>query len=239
MYTLVTGATSDIGKAICTELAMSGHKLLLLDLSEDSLQELVTQLPNEGHRFVALDFTNKEEYLETFVHYMKQEHIDVTYAVFAAGIFAIKPLKLVKYEYIKQNFDIALFSIIQLLQVLTNKIINKNNLRSVVFVSSISAKIGTKGYAIYSSVKAGMLGLMHSLAVELAPRVRINAVLPGAIHTRTTDFLYQANPQIDKRYILGEGFPADVATVVIFLLSDKARWVTGQEMVIDGGWTNN
>lgn len=240
MYTLVTGATSDIGKAICSELAKSGYKLFLLDLKEDYLQEFVKTLPNSAeHRFLALDFSILEESSQFFGHFLKQEHIEVSYAVFAAGLFSIKPLKLVKYDFIKQNFDIALFSIIQLMQVLTNKLINRDNLHSVVFVSSISAKMGTKGYAIYSTVKSGMLGLMHSLAIELAPQVRINAILPGAIHTKTTDFLYQANPQLDKRYVLGEGYPVDVANSVSFLLSDKARWITGQELVIDGGWTIN
>lgn len=239
MYTLVTGATSDIGKAICYELATDGNKLFLLDVSEDILQKVCDSLPGHGHRYLAVDFTDSDMYVQQFMQYTKQEKIEISKAVFAAGLFAITPLSLAKYDFVKRNFDIALFSIIQLMQILTKKTLNNDNLHSVVFVSSISAKIGTSGYSIYSSVKAGMLGLMHSLSVELAPKVRINAVLPGGIRTQTTKFLYTNNSTIDKRYILGEGFPGDVAQVVSFLLSDKARWITGHELVVDGGYTMN
>ena len=145
---------------------------------------------------------------------------------------------MVDYAFIKKNFDVALFSIIELSQVLANKRINGANLQGVVMISSVSAKFGTKGYAIYSAVKSAMLGLVHSLAAELAP-VRVNAVLPGGIHTKTTDFIYQANLNLDPRYMIGKGKPEDVANAVAFLLSDKSRWITGQEMVVDGGWSKN
>lgn len=238
MYTLVTGATSDIGSAICKTLAEQGHKLLLSDIDASKLRELCQELPGEGHRYVAMDFSNVVEAKEQFVEFIKAEQIAISNAVFAAGIFAVRPLKMVDYDFVKKNFDIALFSIFQLTQVLTNKRINGSNLRGIVMVSSVSAKYGTKGYAVYSAVKASMLGLLHSLAAELAP-VRVNAVLPGGIHTKTTDFIYQSNPELDPRYMLGEGKPEDVANAVAFLLSENARWITGQELIVDGGWSRN
>lgn len=238
MYTLVTGATSDIGSAICKTLAGQGYKLLLSDIDACKLSELCQELTGEGHQYVAMDFSNVEEAKEQFVEFIKAEQITISNAVFAAGIFAIKPIKMVDYSFIKKNFDVALFSIIELTQVLANKRINGTNLQGVVMLSSVSAKFGTKGYAVYSAVKSAMLGLVHSLAVELAP-VRVNAVLPGGIHTRTTDFIYQANPNVDPRYMIGEGKPEDVANAVEFLLSDKSRWITGQELVVDGGWSRN
>ena len=84
-----------------------------------------------------------------------------------------------------------------------------------------------------------MLGLMKSLAAELAPKVRVNAVMPGGIRTRTTNFMYEAQDAPNPRYLLGDGEKADVANMVEFLLSDKARWVTGQEFIVDGGLTSN
>ncbi|MBR5678451.1 MAG: SDR family oxidoreductase [Paludibacteraceae bacterium] len=238
MYTLVTGATSDIGRVICQTLTEAGHTLLLTDLSEDALKDVCQSLSGANHRYLALDFTDVEKAQNDFKEYIVCEQLPVSNAVFAAGIFATKPIKMVDYAFIKKNFDVALFSIIELTQVLANKRINGTNLQGVVMVSSVSAKFGTKGYAIYSAVKSAMLGLVHSLAAELAP-VRVNAVLPGGIHTKTTDFIYQANPEIDRRYVLGEGKPEDVANAVAFLLSDKSRWITGQEMVVDGGWSRN
>ena len=238
MYTLVTGATSDIGRVICQTLAEAGHTLLLTDISEEALKETTHALSGVNHRYLALDFSDVEKAQNDFKEFIVHEQLSISNAVFAAGIFAIKPIKMVDYAFIKKNFDVALFSIIELSQVLTNKRINGTNLQGVVVVSSVSAKFGTKGYAIYSAVKSAMLGLVHSLAAELAP-VRVNAVLPGGIHTKTTDFIYQANPNIDPRYMIGEGKPEDVANAVAFLLSDKSRWITGQELVVDGGWSRN
>lgn len=237
-YTLVTGATSDIGKTICHTLTDTGHTLLLTDVSEEALLELCQSLKGSNHRYIALDFSNVEQAQNEFKDFLMTEQIAVSCAVFAAGIFAIKPLKLIDYAFVKRNFDVALFSIFQLTQVLANKRINGSSLQGIVMVSSISAKFGTKGYAVYSSVKASMLGLLHSLAAELAP-VRVNAVLPGGIHTKTTDFIYQSNPELDPRYMLGVGKPEDVANAVSFLLSEKARWITGQELIVDGGWSRN
>lgn len=237
-YTLVTGATSDIGKTICHTLTDTGHILLLTDVSEEALLELCQSLKGSNHRYIALDFSNVVQAQNEFKDFLLTEQIVVSYAVYAAGIFAVKPIKLVDYTFVKKNFDVALFSIFQLTQVLANKRINGSNLRGIVMVSSVSAKFGTKGYAVYSAVKASMLGLLHSLAAELAP-VRVNAVLPGGIHTKTTDFIYQSNPEIEPRYMLGEGKPEDVANAVAFLLSENARWITGQELIVDGGWSRN
>ena len=125
------------------------------------------------------------------------------------------------------------------MQVLASKKCNGANLKSVVVISSVNAKMGVKGYSVYASIKASMLGLMKSLAVELAPRVRINAVMPGGIKTRTTQFLYDTDKEINPRYLLGEGKSIDISNIIDFLLSDKSEWITGQEFVVDGGLTIN
>ena len=190
-YTLVTGATSDIGKQICQTLVAEGHTILLSDLSEEALNDVCASLDGEGHLILPLDLSNVEESKEALSAFIKEKQIAVTHAVFAAGIFAIKPLKLMNYEFVKKNFDIAVFSMLFLSQVLASKKTNGTNLESVVLVSSVSAIMGTKGYITYSAVKASMLGILKSLAAELAPKVRVNAVLPGGVRTRTTNFLYE------------------------------------------------
>lgn len=234
-YTLITGATSDIGRQICHTLVEEGHTLLLSDLSEDALNEVKSSLEG-NHIILPLNLSNVDESrtrLETFI---KENGIEVSYAVFAAGIFAIKPLKLINYEFVKKNFDIAIFSMLILTQVLMSKKINGCNLKGIVMISSVSAVMGTKGYITYSAVKASMLGMVKSLAAELSPKVRVNAVLPGAIRTRTTNFLYESQDSLNSRYLLGDGRPSDVSNAISFLLSDKARWITGQEIIVDGGF---
>lgn len=238
MYTLVTGATSDIGKQICATLEESGHALLMTDLDEGVLLESRSDLKKpKNHRILALDLSDVEQAETTLSEYLTKEQIQVSNAVFASGIFSVKPLKLANYAFVKKNFDIALFSIFAITRVLTGKKVNADSLQGVVMISSVSAIIGTKGYTVYGSVKASMLGLMKSLATELAPRVRVNAILPGGIRTKATNFLYSMQEAPNSRYLLGEGEKTDISNMVDFLLSDKARWITGQEFIVDGGLT--
>lgn len=239
-YTLVTGATSDIGCQICFTLETSGHALLMTDLNEDALFEARSAMQHpEKHRILALDLSEVERSEVMLSDYLVKERLFVTNAVFAAGIFSVKPIKLINYGFVKKNFDIALFSIFAISRVLISKKINAGNLRGIVMISSVSAIMGTKGYATYGAVKAAMLGLMKSMAAELAPKVRVNAILPGGIRTRTTSFMYDMQETSNPRYLLGDGEKTDVANMVDFLLSEKARWVTGQEFVVDGGLTIN
>ena len=239
-YTMITGATSDIGRQICATLEASGHQLFLTDLDEKDLVETKAGLQHpERHLILALDLSEVEKAEQTLSRFINENQIQITNAVFAAGVFAVKPLKLLNYSFVKRIFDIALFSAISFIKVLTSKRVNAANLSRIVFLSSVSAVIGTKGYSAYSAVKAGMLGLMRSLAAELAPCVRVNAVLPGGIRTRTTSFIYENQDVPDPRYLLGEGQKTDIADMVDFLLSDRSRWITGQEFVVDGGLTIN
>lgn len=237
-YTFITGATSDIGREICTSLEASGHKLLMTDLDEASLSETKASLKQpDNHLALSLDLSDVETAEQKLKQFVIENHIQVINAVYAAGIFAVKPIKLLDYAFVKKNFDIALFSTISLTKVLASKKVNADCLRGVVFISSVSAIMGTKGYATYSAVKAGMLGLMKSLAAELAPQVRVNAVMPGGIRTRTTNFMYESQEAPNPRYLLGDGEKVDISNMVDFLLSEKSRWITGQEFVVDGGLT--
>lgn len=238
-FTLVTGATSDIGRQICLTLEANGHNLFLTDLKQEELDDTIMNLQKpSNHRCLPIDLSDVENAKAILQSYMWDHDILISNAVFAAGIFAVKPLRLLDYSFIKRSFDIALFSIFEFTQSLTSKKLNKDALKSIVMVSSVSSIIGTKGYTVYGAVKAAMLGLMKSLAAELSPQTRVNAVMPGGIKTRTTQFLYEAHDgELNPRYLLGDGTTEDIANVVEFLLSDKAKWVTGQEFVVDGGYT--
>lgn len=239
-YTLITGATSDIGIQICKTLEESGHSLLMTDLTQEALEDAKNCLHNPNqHQILALDLSQVEQSKDVLSTFMKENGINISGAVFAAGIFAVKPLRMIDYNFLKLSYDIAVFSIFSIMQVIASKKINGDFLKSVVVISSINAKMGVKGYSVYASLKASMLGLMKSLAVELAPKVRVNAVMPGAIKTKTTQFLFNAEEGINPRYILGEGKSKDVSNMIDFLLSDKSEWITGQEFVVDGGLTIN
>lgn len=239
-YTLVTGATSDIGWQICTTLETSGYSLLISDVDKDVLCEKKASLQHpERHLVLPLDLSDIEAAEVKLTDYLVVNQVEIENAVFAAGMFSLTPIKIMKYPSVKKNFDIAVFSVFSIVRCLMSKKANSGNMQGIVLISSVSAKIGTKGYSVYGAVKGAMIGMMKSLAVELAPRVRVNAVLPGGIRTRTTNFLFESQEVPNPRYLLGEGEKTDVSNMVDFLLSDKARWITGQEFIVDGGYTSN
>ncbi len=235
-YTIVTGAASDIGKAISINLAENGHCILIIDIDKESMDNIIKLLPfSDKHLSLVVDFSNIEESEDIIKKFILDNNIEIKHAVFAAGIFSIKPLRMLTHDYFQKSFDIAVYSIIQIMQIVTSKKINKDNFESAVIISSIAAKVGTKGYVLYSGVKAALLGITHSLAVEFAPNIRINSILPGSIRTKATAFIYNSVENANPRSLLGEGQPIDIANLINFLLSENSRWITGQEFIIDGG----
>lgn len=238
-YTIVTGAASDIGKAISGRLAANGHNLLLIDIDEQTLNDFANSLKKtQNHLCLPLDFSKVEETEDKLKDFIEKNDIVVVNAVFAAGVFSIKPLRMIKYDYYLKSMNIAIFSILQIMKIVTSRKINKDGFMSAVIISSISAKVGTKGYVLYGTIKAALLGMMRSMAVELAP-ARINAILPGSIRTKATSFIYEGIENVNPRSLLGEGKPDDIANLIGFLLSDESKWITGQDFVIDGGTTIN
>lgn len=235
-YTIITGAASDIGKAICRKLVDNGHCLLMMDIDFEGMDEFRGTLPcSENHKCLKIDFSQTNEAERILKSFIIENKLDIKSAVFAAGIFSVKPLRMFSHDYFQKSMDIAVYSIIQIMQIVTSKKINVDNFESAVVLSSISAKIGTKGYALYSTVKSSMLGLVHSMAVEFAPKVRFNAILPGGIRTKATAFIYDSLENANPKSLLGEGTPSDVASLANFLLSEESRWITGQEIIVDGG----
>ena len=138
--------------------------------------------------------------------------------------------------------DVNFMSAVQIVRVLIRKKVNEKQLRGIVFVSSTASQFGARGMSLYCASKGALDAFMRALAVELAPGVRVNSVLPGAVRTKMTDTMLAdeaLRDRMDASYPLGIGGPSDVASAIDFLLSDAARWITGQQIVVDGGRTVN
>ena len=234
---LVTGASSGIGKAIAIECSKMGAKVVVTGRNEQRLQETYGQLEGTHPAYIVADLSKKED-IETLA-----KQIDsLNGLVNCAGLRIPKPFKFIQEEDIQEvmtiNFNAPLL--------LTQLLVKKKKLQkaaSIVFISSISGiKVSYIGNSIYSASKGAINGFCKGLALELAPQqIRVNTVIPGMVETNIVSGgeVTQEQMEADKqKYPLKRyGKPEEVAYAVVYLLSDASSWVTGSNLLIDGGYT--
>lgn len=239
-WTLVTGASSGIGRAVAIELSKR-HNLMLNGRDAARLEE--TKLACDPKAEICLypfDLGNVDCLSENIATLMKDAGIKVSSFVHCAGVSRLLPVRGTKLCDLRDTFNANVFAPFLIVQALASRRINDDALKSVVFISSNISNRGSKAFAAYGASKSGIDGLMRCLAVELAPNVRVNSVLPGAVRTRMTEGIF-ANQEVVERmkskYPLGLGHASNIADAVSFLLSEKASWITGQQLTVDGGAT--
>jgi NAD(P)-dependent dehydrogenase (short-subunit alcohol dehydrogenase family) len=235
---LITGASSGIGRAIAVQLSKE-NRLIVHGRDPGRLEETRDKcLDSARHVLWPQDLTDEEQVGASLARLVAERRLVVSGFVHCAGILKLIPLRSSDLPLTRQVMKVNFVSALEIVRALLRKKVNQEQLRSVVFISSISSRFGARGFGIYSASKAALDSLMKTLAVELAPAVRVNSILSGAIRTPMTEQVF-ANPDLATRfehdYPLGIGEPADVAQMTEFLLSRKSKWVTGQEIVLDGG----
>lgn len=240
-YILITGASSGIGREIARTLS-SENRLILCGRNQERLQETKNLCAQgEQHLVWPYDLADTAGIGEALKEFLREKEAFVSSFVHSAGMSPISPLRMLTTAQMHEIMDVNFFSAAEILKVLCSKKINKKSLQSVVLISSIASQFGTKGQSVYAASKAALDAFMRSIAVELAPRVRVNSVLPGGIETAMSAPFLQNGidlSALDKEYLLGRGKTKDIANMVEFLLSDKARWITGQGFIVDGGKTS-
>jgi NAD(P)-dependent dehydrogenase (short-subunit alcohol dehydrogenase family) len=241
-YILVTGASSGIGSFIAKGLSQH-YNVIVHGRDADKISQVISgcNKPVNQLAFIA-DLQQYEELEAVLGKFITEKNIEVIGFVHCAGFMNMLPAKMTSVAAIHKTFSINLFSAIIITKVLLQRKFNNGALKNVVFISSNISNFGAKSFSLYSGSKAGLDGLMRSLAVELSPTVRVNSVLPGAIHTQMTTTIFQNKENVKKilsTYPLGEGYPDDISNMVEFLISDKSKWITGQQFIVDGGRTIN
>ena len=236
---VVTGASRGIGRAIAKKLAEDGMFVVINYRGNKEQAESVKQeiLENQGMAEIYACDVSDYDACETFFKTVVQTYGRIDVLVNNAGITRDGLLmKMTEEDYdavlqtnLKGPFHGTHFVSRQMLKQRSGRIIN---------ISSVSGILGNAGQANYCAAKAGVIGLTKSAARELASRgITVNAVAPGFICTEMTEVLseeVQAN--VKKQIPLGQfGKPEDVAEAVAFLASEKARYITGQELSVDGG----
>jgi len=240
-YVLITGASSGIGKAIAIKLSQN-YNIILHGRNQSRLQQ-VRELCFEGDHIIwekeLGEVDNIEDNLASFI---KANNIMIEYYVHSAGIMKMLPLKAQKIESIQEVFNINVYSAMLITKTLSSKKLNGGMLKSIVFISSNISQRGAKAFQVYAASKGALDSFMRSMAIELAPKIRVNSILPGAIYTDMTHHIFEDinfTTKMATNYPLGLGNPDNIADGVVFLLSDQAKWITGQQLVIDGGRTTD
>ena len=238
---LITGASSGIGRQIATDVALSGAKVLLIGRDLDRLQETMSGLEGEGHAFYRYDLKDLDG-IKAFITGIIQENGPLDGFVHSAGIEKTAPFKLLTPSDYETVYRVNCLSALEILRSAYTKTGFREN-GSVVFIASIASLIARNGLAAYASSKGALVSAMRVMALECARRkVRVNAVSPGTILTPMMQAaLDEMDPEARQKRLsgfpLGIGSVTDISNACVYLLSDAARWVTGQNLVIDGGYT--
>ncbi len=241
-YILITGVSSGIGQAIAVGLSLE-YDIVLQGRDTEKL-EMTKSLCNKDKSHIIFQYdlknlTTIEGALEKFI---KDNDIEISHFVHGAGFMKMLPLKSTSLEAIQTIFSTNVISAALIIKVLSQRKLNRDTLRNIIFISSNVSNFGAKALSIYGASKGALDALMKSLAVELAPKVRVNSVLPGAIRTGMTQNIFENEEAMEsmlRAYPLGLGEPKDIFEMVNFLVSDKSKWITGQQFVVDGGRTIN
>lgn len=234
---LITGASSGIGKATAIECSKMGANVIITARNEAKLIQVMTELEGEGHQMFLCDLSK-----ETDIDKMVSELPDVQGVINNAGYTKILPVQFINTDELNSIFQVNTVAPILLLQ----KLLKKKKIKkgaSIVFTSSL-AGLGccTVGNSMYSATKGAISAFIRCVALELAPKkIRVNAVCPAMVDTGILDSGTITKEQLStelNNYPLGRfGNPSDIALAMVYLLSDASSWITGDNLVLDGGLT--
>lgn len=225
---LVAGGSTGIGSVIIQSLAEQGNQVYVLTRSPEKLSDMsgVTAFPYD----VESETSQIPELPKTIDGF-----------VYAPGTVNLRPFHRVKEEEYQKDLQINVFGAIKILQSIY-KNLRKSSHASIVFFSSVAVQTGLPYHASIAISKGAVEGLTRTLAAELAPKIRVNAIAPSMTDTNlASPFLSndESRQKYDNNHPLKRiGKPEDIANAALFLLSDKSSWITGEILHVDGGMSS-
>ena len=239
---IITGASSGIGQQCAIDCSHFGARVLLVGRNLENLQKTTEMIDKGLYSIYQYDLTDLE-HIENLVKKMVEENGKIDGLINCAGISGTEPIKIISNKRLQKYFETNVYSAFALTRELTK--IGRYNPEgcSIVFMASIMGLVGEAMKVAYSMTKGALISGCKSMAVEYAnKRIRINCISPGVILTPiNSQQPYMKDPDmrklVESKHLLGFGKTTDISNACIYLLSEASRWITGQNIVIDGGYT--
>lgn len=212
---VITGGAQGIGKCIADEFRKEGAQVAIIDIKE-------------GNHYVG--DISKKEVLESFVKEVIEKYNKIDFIINNA-IPNMKGIDNCSFEEFQYALNVGITAPFYLVKLLAN---NLNEGASIINISSSRDRMSMPQTESYTAAKGGIAALTHALAVSLAGKARVNSISPGWIDT---DFITYEGPDAIQQPVGRVGNPLDISNMVLFLCSDKASFITGENICIDGGMT--
>jgi NAD(P)-dependent dehydrogenase (short-subunit alcohol dehydrogenase family) len=226
---IVTGGANGIGRCITKELIREGYDVGVIDTDEEAGQSLIEELPKEQIVFCHGDISEKQE-LDDFVKKVihQFEHIDV---LINNACYSRGGLDSCGYDEFNEVLRVGVTAPFYLTQQFL-PYFSKN--ASVINISSTRFMMSQADTESYTAAKGAITSLTHGMAVTLRGKVRVNAISPGWIDTQDGNW---SDSDRQQHLVQRIGQPIDIANMILYLISDQAGFITGQNFIIDGGMT--
>jgi len=239
---IVTGASSGIGRQCAINFSQLGANVIIIARSKERIKKTFKELRKGNHIFILQDITQYDK-LEEIVRNTVDKIGKISGFVHSAGIEMILPLKGMHPSYYEKMFAINVIAGFEIAKIISKKKYLDEKGASFVFISSVMGILGQPGRVGYCSSKGALISGVKAMSLELAKKnIRVNCILPGVVKTEMSNKMFQRLSEESKKEIvdmhpLGLGMPADIANASEFLLSDVSRWITGSNLIIDGGYS--
>ena len=237
---IVTGAGQGIGYEICRQLALQGAKVILNDLDSNLAEHAAKNIREENGICIALSGDSSNlEFIQSMVDLAVKEYKKLDIVIANAGITLFGDFLTYSPESFNAVLQVNLAGTFFLAQAASKQMIKQGSGGSLLFTSSVTGHQAHKNLAAYAMTKAAIEMLARNLVIELSSyKINVNTIAPGATMTeRTLD-----DPEYEATWsrLSPTGRPStakDIADSALFLVSDQAKQITGQCLVIDGGWS--
>ena len=246
---IVTGASSGIGRVCAIECAKMGANIILFARNEERLMEVYNEIneitvnnSKRRHLKYSIDLLEDLASVSKSIEDAVDKLGKIDGFIHAAGVEKTLPINAMKASDYENLFKVNTISGFELAKTVAKRK-NISDKGSFVFISSITAVIGRSGVVGYAASKGALVAGAKSMALELASKnITVNCISPGTILTPMMMKYLDSLPEEERLkrkegFPLGLGEPIDVSSLAIFLLSNASKWITGQNFVVDGGYT--